>query len=151
MMARWLSRPRAPVQPAYYCSAPRRRAAPARVALLGIPAAALLLASTTALSHAIILAAQPSMNSVVAPGEIAIRLEFNSRLDSLRSGLVLQRPDGTEAAVALAPGSPPGVLAARAQVNANGRWKLRWQVLSLDGHITRGEVSFSVRDAAETH
>jgi methionine-rich copper-binding protein CopC len=40
------------------------------------------------------------------------------------------------------------VLSGRAHVAAEGRWKLRWQVLSLDGHITRGEVSFSVRDAA---
>jgi methionine-rich copper-binding protein CopC len=31
-----------------------------------------------------------------------------------------------------------------------GRWKLNWQVLSLDGHLTRGEVSFSVRDSVFT-
>ncbi|HEV2979635.1 MAG TPA: copper resistance CopC family protein [Casimicrobiaceae bacterium] len=94
------------------------------------------------------MTAQPAMNSVVAPGKIAIRLDFNSRVDSQRSGLVLQRPDGTEAALALAPDSPPGVLAASAQVHQSGRWRLHWQVLSLDGHITRGEVDFSVRDAA---
>ncbi len=88
------------------------------------------------------------MNAIVAPGEITIRLDFNSRVDSKRSGLVLQRPDGTEAAVELTPGSPPGVLAGRAQVQQSGRWKLHWQVLSLDGHITRGEVDFSVPDAA---
>jgi copper resistance protein C len=99
-------------------------------------------------AHAIVVAAQPAMNSVVAPGEITIRLDFNSRVDSKRSGLMLQGPDRTEAVVALTPGSPPGVLAGRAEVKENGRWKLRWQVLSLDGHITRGEVDFSVRDAA---
>jgi methionine-rich copper-binding protein CopC len=118
------------------------------VALLCLPATALSLAPDSALAHAIIVTAQPAMNSVVAPGEIAIRLDFNSRVDSQRSGLVLQRPDGSEAAVALAPDSPPGVLAAGAQVNQSGRWRLHWQVLSLDGHITRGEVDFSVRDAA---
>ncbi len=46
-------------------------------------------------------------------------------------------------AVALAPGGASGALAGRAQVAGEGRWKLRWHVLSLDGHITRGEVSFS--------
>lgn len=111
--------------------------------------AALALMPAGALAHAIIVVAQPAMNSVVAPGEIMIRLEFNSRIDSKRSGLVLLRPDGTEATVALAPGAPAGVLAGRAQVKENGTWKLGWQVLSLDGHITRGEVDFSVRDAAD--
>jgi len=111
--------------------------------------AALALMPGGALAHAIIVVAQPAMNSVLAPGEIMIRLEFNSRIDSKRSGLVLLRPDGTEAAVALTPGAPPGVLAGRAQVKENGTWKLGWQVLSLDGHITRGEVDFSVRDTAD--
>ena len=116
--------------------------------MLCLPAVALSLLPDSARAHAIVVTAQPAMNSVVAPGEIAIRLDFNSRVDSQRSGLVLQRPDGTEAAVALARDSPPGVLAASAQVKQSGRWRLHWQVLSLDGHITRGEVDFSVRDAA---
>jgi methionine-rich copper-binding protein CopC len=112
--------------------------------------AALALMPACAPAHAIIVVAQPAMNSVVAPGEIMIRLEFNSRIDSERSGLVLLRPDGTQAAVTLTPGVPPGVLAGRTQVKQNGTWKLGWQVLSLDGHITRGEVDFSVRDAADS-
>ena len=88
------------------------------------------------------------MNSVVPAGELEIRLDFNSRIDHKRSRLSLQRPDGTEVAVAPKAGSAAETLAGRAQVAADGRWTLRWQVLSLDGHITRGEVSFSVRDAA---
>jgi methionine-rich copper-binding protein CopC len=116
--------------------------------LLCLPATAFSLAPESAQAHAIIVTAQPAMNSIVTPGEIAIRLDFNSRVDRERSGLVLQRPDGSEAAVVLAPESPPGVLAGSAQVNQSGRWRLHWQVLSLDGHITRGEVDFSVRDAA---
>jgi methionine-rich copper-binding protein CopC len=148
MMLQRRSVSNASAKPAFRSPAPRRKAARACVALLCVPAAALSLAPGTAPAHAIIVAAQPAMNSIVEPGEITVRLEFNSRLDSKRSGLVLLRPDGTEAPVALAPGSPPGVLAGRARIQDNGRWKLRWQVLSLDGHITRGEVDFSVRDAA---
>jgi len=113
-----------------------------------VPAAAVALAPGIARAHAIVVAAHPAMNSTVAAGELEIRLDFNSRIDQKRSRLSLQRPDGSEIAVAPAPGGPPGVLAGRAQVAGEGRWKLRWQVLSLDGHITRGEVSFSVRDAA---
>jgi methionine-rich copper-binding protein CopC len=99
-------------------------------------------------AHAIVLAAQPAMNSTVAPGELEVRLEFNSRVDRKRSRLTLLRPDGTEMAIMLAPDSPPGVLEGPAQLTEGGPWALRWQTLSLDGHITRGEVSFSVRGVA---
>ncbi|HEY2968246.1 MAG TPA: copper resistance CopC family protein [Casimicrobiaceae bacterium] len=125
-----------------------RRAARALGVLLGVAAAAVALSPDIARAHAIVMAAQPAMNSTVLPGELEIRLDFNSRIDQKRSRLSLQRPDGTEVAVALTAGGPPGVLAGHAQVAESGRWKLRWQVLSLDGHITRGEVDFSVRDAA---
>jgi methionine-rich copper-binding protein CopC len=125
-----------------------RRAARAFAVVLSVPAATVALAPGIARAHAIVVAAQPAMNSAVLPGELEIRLDFNSRIDQKRSRLNLERPDGSEIAVALAPGGPSGVLAGRAQVAGEGRWKLRWQVLSLDGHITRGELSFSVRDAA---
>ena len=114
--------------------------------LLGVSAAVVALSPGIASSHAIVVAAQPAMNATVARGELEIRLAFNSQVDSKRSRLSLQRPDGSEMVIALAPDGPAGVLAGRAQATASGRWKLRWQVLSLDGHITRGEVSFSVRE-----
>ena len=117
--------------------------------LLGVPVAAVALTPGIARAHAIVVAAQPAMKSTVAPGELEVKLEFNSRVDSKRSRLILQRPDGTEMAVVLAPDGPSGVLAGHALVAEEGRWTLRWQALSLDGHITRGEVSFSVRRVAQ--
>jgi methionine-rich copper-binding protein CopC len=44
--------------------------------------------------------------------------------------------------LALLPG-PDDMLSARA-VLARGRATVRWQVLALDGHITRGDVPFTV-------
>ena len=114
--------------------------------LLGVSAAVIAVSPGIARAHAIVVAAQPAMNSTVAQGELEIRLDFNSQIDRKRSRLSLQRPDGSEVIVALAPDGPAGVLAGRAQATQSGRWKLRWQVLSLDGHITRGEVRFSVRE-----
>src|SRR6202795_918831 len=114
--------------------------------VLGVSAAIIALSPGVARAHAIIVAAQPAMNSTVARGDLAIRLDFNSQIDRKRSRLSLQRPDGSELVIALAPDGPAGVLAGQAQATQSGRWKLRWQVLSLDGHITRGEVRFSVRE-----
>ena len=129
----------------FHCPARTRPARPARAILLAMAAAALGLASGRSPAHAIIVAARPAMNATVAQGDLDIRLDFNSRIDPTRSRLSLQRPDGTEAAVALAPSAAPGVLAGRAEATMSGQWKLNWMVLSLDGHITRGEVIFSVR------
>jgi methionine-rich copper-binding protein CopC len=114
--------------------------------LLGLSAAIIALSPGIAGAHAIVVAAQPAMNSTVARGELEIRLEFNSQIDRKRSRLTLQGPVGSEMVIAPAPDGPAGVLAGRAQATLSGRWKLRWQVLSLDGHITRGEVRFSVRE-----
>ena len=114
--------------------------------LLGVSAAVITLSPGIARAHSIVVAAQPAMNSTVAQGEIEIRLDFNSQIDRKRSRLSLQRPDGSEMDIALTPDGPAGVLAGRAQATLSGRWKLHWQVLSLDGHITRGEVRFSVRE-----
>ena len=114
--------------------------------LLGVSAAVVALSPGIASAHAIVVTAQPAMNATVARGELEIRLAFNCQVDSKRSRLSLQRPDGSEMIIALARDSPAGVLVGRAQATISGRWKLRWQVLSLDGHITRGEVRFSVRE-----
>jgi methionine-rich copper-binding protein CopC len=114
--------------------------------LLGVSAAVIALSPGIARAHAIVVAAQPAMNSTVAQGELEIKLDFNSQIDRKRSRLSLQRPDGSELVIAPAPDGPAGVLAGRAQATLSGAWKLRWQVLSLDGHITRGEVRFSVRE-----
>jgi methionine-rich copper-binding protein CopC len=99
-------------------------------------------------AHAVIVAAHPAMGSTLDPGAVDIRLEFNSRIDVRRSALSLLRPDGTRVALTSLPGSGPGILAARAEASAAGTWTLEWQVLSLDGHITRGVVTFSVRERA---
>jgi methionine-rich copper-binding protein CopC len=96
-------------------------------------------------AHAIIVSARPGVNSTVPPGDLELRLEFNSRIDAQRSRLRLRGPDGTETPVALAAQSSPNVVAGHASVMTVGQWRLDWQVLSLDGHITRGEIGFSVQ------
>ncbi len=111
-----------------------------------IPVVAALCALMPVLSaaHAIVVGASPSAHARVAPGPIDIELRFNSRIDVDRSRLALRAPDGNERAVAIVRAREPGVIAGHGEVATTGPWSVRWQVLSVDGHVTRGEIPFRV-------
>ena len=96
-------------------------------------------------AHAILLDSQPAARGVAAPGPARITLRFNSRIDQARSRLALRR-DGADQTLPLQPTGAEDVLAAQATL-APGSYVLRWQVLAVDGHITRGDVPFVVRPA----
>ncbi|HVO89192.1 MAG TPA: copper resistance CopC family protein [Casimicrobiaceae bacterium] len=103
---------------------------------------------SVASAHAVVLSAIPAINSSVPAGAIDVVLTFNSRIDNARSRLWLRGPDGAEHAVPLDAQPGPGRLAGHATVIAPGAWTLRWQVLSVDGHITRGDIPFVVQAGA---
>lgn len=109
-----------------------------RLALL----APLLLAPGAAGAHAILVDSQPAARGSVAAGAAGVMLRFNSRIDAGRSRVVL-RGAGQERVLPLAPSGTEDVLRAQADL-APGEWVLRWQVLAVDGHITRGDVPFNV-------
>ena len=101
-----------------------------------------VLASGAAQAHAILLESRPSAGSTLAPGAGAVALRFNCRVDPLRSRLVLEAGhDQTK--VAIDPASAEDTLAAKVQL-APGDYRLHWQVLAVDGHITRGDIRFTV-------
>ena len=114
----------------------RRRAVllVAGVVLLPLPAAA----------HAIIVSADPAVDAVVHAPSLPVTLRFNSRIDRERSRLTLLRSDGSSQPVPLARAGSPDTLAAKIDGLAPGRYRLRWQVLAIDGHITRGDIPFAV-------
>ena len=97
---------------------------------------ALLLSVGPAASHAILIESRPDPKRLV-PGPVRVVLRFNSRIDAGRSKLELRR-DGRAEAVALLP-APPDSLAGSLTLEP-GAYVLRWQVLAVDGHITRGDV-----------
>jgi methionine-rich copper-binding protein CopC len=101
--------------------------------------------ATNALAHAVLVESTPPLRGSVAGPEIFFRLRFNSRVDAARSTLKLVMPDGKVHSLRIAPQTSPEVLGAKSEDMGYGRYTLRWQVLSADGHITRGEVPFSVR------
>ena len=116
-----------------------------RRALLAAP----LLASG-ARAHAIIRQSSPAPGARVAAGPLAITLVFNSRLDHGRSQLAVApvRLGGggsaDEVRVPIAPDSPATELRGLTAPLGPGAWRIRWQVLALDGHITRGDIAFTV-------
>jgi hypothetical protein len=106
-----------------------------------------LLLSTAPLArgHAILLAAKPASGQVVSGPKIEVNLRFNSRIDAQRSRLTVAGSDGKPRSLPIGSQSSPDSLGAEANGLEIGAYVLRWQVLAVDGHITRGEVPFRVR------
>ncbi|KLD64845.1 copper resistance CopC family protein [Dyella japonica] len=103
-----------------------------------------LLLSINAHAHAILVDSTPKAHGHVPVGHLALSLSYNSKIDQTRSRLVLIGPDKSETPLAIAANdSKPNELDAVAEVKA-GAYVVRWQALALDGHITRGELPFSV-------
>lgn len=103
-----------------------------------------VLAAGPAVAHAVIVEATPAVNAVVRGDRLAVTLRFNSRIDHGRSRLALIDAAGKERTVPLDKASTRDVLAAAVERLTPGSYRLRWQVLALDGHITRGDIPFTV-------
>lgn len=108
-----------------------------------IVAGLILLAPKLASAHAILLQSQPADQATVAPGAQTLVLRYNSRIDHQLSRLVLQ---GTNAqkTLTLEKESAADALAAKADLTP-GTYVIHWQVLATDGHMTRGDVRFTVK------
>ena len=111
-----------------------------RVALTGLIA----LAPEAAMAHAILQQSQPPAGGSVPAGIVDMQFTYNSRIDRERSRLTLTRPDHSQAVLPIGPSGPPNVINATAELTIPGPYNVRWQVLAVDGHITRGDVPFTV-------
>ena len=97
-------------------------------------------------AHAILVEASPQSGSTVSGSEVPIRLRFNVRVDGERSRIAIAAaPKGTTKPLTLDKQTTPDVLTAKATGLCAGKYTLEWQVLAADGHITRGELSFTVQ------
>jgi copper resistance protein C len=94
-------------------------------------------------AHAVLVASQPALGATVQPGTVDMTLRYNSRIDARRSRLTLIRPDESQAVLRITPGDHEDVLRTKSDLSP-GAYVLHWQVLAVDGHITRGEVPFTV-------
>ena len=95
-------------------------------------------------AHAILVDSQPEIDATVPASPLDLTLRFNSRIDQARSRLTLTAPDGGKSTPAIATDSADDKLRAQLPALPPGHYSLRWQVLAVDGHITRGDVPFTV-------
>ena len=107
-------------------------------------AATVVAGAAPAWAHAVIVSASPTANEQVAPGELPVRIEFNSRIDKARSRLQVTAPAGDKTDVPIDQARDPNVMAGTTGALTPGAYVLRWQVLAIDGHITRGDIPFVV-------
>jgi len=99
-----------------------------------------------AFAHAILVESTPAVGASIPAGDTPFRLRFNSRIDRARSRLILIRPDHSTSVVPIDDQGSDDVLIGHVALPA-GSFVLRWQVLAVDGHITRGDVPLIVRPA----
>ncbi len=102
----------------------------------------------TAMAHALLMHSTPAAHGVVHDRSLPIELDYNSRVDGSRSRLTLTaKQDAGARPIALQPlvQTAPQVLKSAAAVPlAPGGYTLHWIVLAADGHISRGEIVFTV-------
>lgn len=102
-------------------------------------------ASMAASAHAILVDSTPKANGTLMAGHVQMVFKYNSKIDQHRSRLTLIGPDKSEKVLTIATGSKANELDTTADVTP-GAYTLRWQALALDGHITRGDLPFTVVD-----
>ena len=100
--------------------------------------------SHPAWAHAILMESKPALNSSVKGPDVSIWLRFNVRVDGSRSRLHLIGPDGSQQNLSVAKQSSPDILQSQASSLKPGAYKLQWNVLASDGHMSKGEVPFTV-------
>jgi methionine-rich copper-binding protein CopC len=108
-------------------------------ALLGIT-----LTPACASAHAILVQSEPAAGAKVPAGRLDLSFSYNSRIDRARSRLTLTSPDHSQSVLKIAPDGSPNLIETTTNLDAPGAYTVRWQVLAIDGHITRGDVPFTV-------
>ncbi len=112
------------------------------VIVFAVGTAAAILSPAPALAHAVLIDSFPAPAGHVPAGPVPIKFRYNSRIDAPRSKLTLTTPDSITTRLT-SHGEGPDLLEASVTLQP-GAYTLHWQVLAIDGHITRGNVPFTV-------
>jgi copper resistance protein C len=114
----------------------------AGIMVTGFALATWPLADATA--HALVIASTPSMNATVVGPDLDLDVQFSDRIDRKHSKLNVVSTAGQPYAVQPLDDESAGSLTGHVGGLLPGSYRLQWQVLAVDGHITRGEIPFTV-------
>jgi methionine-rich copper-binding protein CopC len=96
-------------------------------------------------AHAILKSSSPTSGGSITGTDVPIKLTFNVRVDAARSRLQLLMPDASTVELPIVKWPSPDTLVSKLTGLKPGAYAIRWQVLAPDGHISRGEIPFTVR------
>ena len=96
--------------------------------------------------HAILKSSSPATGASVTQPDMSVTLTFNVRVDAARSKLQLLMPDASTVELPIVKSPSPDMLISKLPGLKPGAYTIRWQVLAPDGHISRGEIPFTVRN-----
>lgn len=96
-------------------------------------------------AHAVITESSPSLNATFTGHSVPVDLHFNSRIDKKRSRLAVINPDNTSQPLSFPLDGDANRITATVDGLAPNRYQIEWQVLGIDGHITRGLIPFTVK------
>jgi methionine-rich copper-binding protein CopC len=114
-----------------------------RVALL--LTVVLAVAATRLEGHAILKSSAPAASASVTESDMPVELTFNVRVDAARSKLQLLMPDASTVDLPIGKSPSSDMLVSKLTGLKPGAYAIRWQVLAPDGHISRGEIPFTVK------
>ncbi|MHB1936039.1 MAG: copper resistance CopC family protein [Acidobacteriaceae bacterium] len=108
------------------------------------PALLLMGGSPAAFAHAALVHSIPADQAVVRSHQVDIALDYDSRIEARRCTVRLTDTAGKAFPLQMERSTKPSELKAAARNLADGKYQVHWQVLASDGHITRGDVAFTV-------
>jgi len=116
-----------------------------RIALYVILCSAFVLIQPARMfAHAVLVESTPKPGASVHGPDLSLWLRYNVRVDGSRSRFTIVSADGQTRSVTPDTQSKPDILTAKVTGLAPGKYRLQWQVLAADGHISQGIVNFTV-------
>ena len=113
-----------------------------------VVAAACLLGASAAWGHAFLERAEPRVGSTVKSPPSQVRAWFTQSLEPAFSTLEVfnQSGDRVDRGPAKPDAANPALLQVPLKPLGAGTYRVKWRVLSVDGHVTEGDFIFRVAD-----
>lgn len=116
-----------------------------RRTVVGVAAALLMTFSATVFAHMKLTKSMPAADTALAGKPAKVQIWFTQAPDKAVSKITLTGPSGEVKLGALAVEADKSMAAVVEGMTPDGSYKVAWQAAGDDGHVQKGEYSFSVR------